>query len=116
MGGGPGGSVGMAETPKFMGMGIQSAIAQSQIEVNKASAEKMKAEAIKIAGVDTQKTGTASLAYGLPSTLSQATDVADPPSAPCAYSEASTALNSPWRAATSSEYSVIRVLLVKSTR
>ena len=47
----------MAETPKFMGMGIQGAIAQSQIEVNKASAEKMKAEAIKIAGVDTQKTG-----------------------------------------------------------
>ena len=53
MGGGTGGSVGMAETPKFMGMGIQGAMAESQIEVNKASAEKMKAEAIKIAGVDT---------------------------------------------------------------
>ena len=34
-------------------MGIQGAMAESQIEVNKASAEKMKAEAIKIAGVDT---------------------------------------------------------------
>ena len=53
MGGGTGGSVGMAETPKFMGMGIQGAIAESQIEVNKASAEKLKSEAIKIAGVDT---------------------------------------------------------------
>ena len=31
MGGGTGGSVGMAETPKFMGMGIQGAIAESQI-------------------------------------------------------------------------------------
>ena len=40
-----------------MGMGIQGAIAESQIEVNKASAEKMKVEAIKIAGVDTEKTG-----------------------------------------------------------
>ena len=57
MGGGSGGSVGMAETPKFMGMGMQGAIAQSQIEVNEASAQKMKAEAIKIAGVDTEKTG-----------------------------------------------------------
>ena len=43
----------MAENPKFMGMGIQGAMAQSQIEVNNASAEKMKAEAKKIAGVDT---------------------------------------------------------------
>ena len=51
MGGGSGGSVGMAETPKFMGMGVQGAMAQSQIEVNKASAEKMKAEAKKIAAV-----------------------------------------------------------------
>ena len=57
MGGGSGGSVGMAETPKFMGMGIQGAIAESQIEVNEASALKMKAEAKKIAGVDTEKTG-----------------------------------------------------------
>ena len=38
-------------------MGIQGAIAESQIEVNNASAEKMKAEAKKIAGVDTEKTG-----------------------------------------------------------
>ena len=53
MGGGSGGSVGMAETPKFMGMGIEGAMAQSQIEVNNASAEKMRAEAKKIAGVDT---------------------------------------------------------------
>ena len=67
MGGGSGGSVGMAETPKFMGMGVQGAIAESQIEVNKASAEKMRAEAIKIAGVDTQKAGVeiASLTQGI---------------------------------------------------
>ena len=57
----------MAETPKFMGMGIQGAMAVSQIEVNKASAEKMKAEAKKIAGVDTEKTGVeiASLTQGI---------------------------------------------------
>ena len=57
MGGGTGGSIGMAETPKFMGMGLQGVMAESQIDVNKASAEKMRAEAKKIAGVDTEKTG-----------------------------------------------------------
>ena len=57
MGGGSGGSVGMAETPKLMGMGIQGVMAQSKNDVNKASAEKMRAEDKKIAGVDTEKTG-----------------------------------------------------------
>lgn len=55
MGGGSGGSVGMAETPKFMGMGIQGALAESTIELNKANAEKLSAEAKKIGGVDTDK-------------------------------------------------------------
>lgn len=50
MGGSSGGSVGMAETPKFMGLGIQGAQVESQIELNKALAEKAKAEAQRTAG------------------------------------------------------------------
>lgn len=67
MGGGSGGSVGMAETPKFMGMGIQGALAESTIELNKAQADKLKADADKTRGVDTEKTAmeTLSLSQGI---------------------------------------------------
>lgn len=69
MGGGSGGSAGMAETPKFMGMGIQGALAKSTIALNEAQADKLKAEADKTRGVDTDKVIEESKGIGLDNTF-----------------------------------------------